>query len=800
MAATKPATTTATTAPTTAKMMTAEEADKFSTFSAFQSLLDPRLLRALAHQGFSHPTPIQQHAIPLALAGNDILARARTGSGKTLAYALPVLHRILGAKRALPPSDPGRRATRALFLVPTRELAEQVTATLTTLLQLSSDTRSSSNNNSSSGSAANGDDDVLVVNLARDASASVHRLLLADRPDAVVSTPSRALKFLSASSSSSSSTGSATLNLSSLESLVIDEADIILSYGHDADLRALLASPTLSRTFQSFLMSATMTKDVSILKGLVMRKPVVLNLPDNQPAREGGAAVANPLSQFYVYLSEVDKFLLLYVILKLRLIRGKAIIFVNDTERCYRVKLFLEQFGLRACALNRELPINSRYHIVQEFNKGVYDYIIATDEPQRQFEQSEEAADAEERKEGEEEVEDEDAEEEEEQPAKDDDAAGKKRKRSEKEDADQQSKKKTKASKEDADKDEDEVGTDENIWESGDDDDDEEEAEAEADTSKSTKKQKQKQKKKNKRNAKGNANGNSNEYGVSRGIDFINVACVINFDLPTSHTAYTHRIGRTARAGKTGTALSFVVPRASWEKAHDAENTGTDSHWRAVGSASARGDERVWKRILRRERRAAGGPDSVGPAGGGENAAAGPKEWSYDQSQVDGFRYRMEDALRSVTKGGIREARVKELKEEILNSEKLKAYFEDNPRDLAYLRHDKALHPTRVQPHLKHIPSYLMPKLARDSGAGGGSSSTTGRASGVLRDDKGRNLGFVGFSKDAKKSTRRGGGSGGGERGGGRGGRGGGRGGRGSGGPGTGGKKTKKADPLKKFK
>jgi ATP-dependent RNA helicase DDX56/DBP9 len=67
-------------------------------------------------------------------------------------------------------------------------------------------------------------------------------------------------------------------------------------------------------------------------------------------------------------------------VLKLRLIRGKCILFVNDVERCYRLKLFLEQFMIKSCVLNSELPLNSRYHVVQEFNKGVYDYIIATDE------------------------------------------------------------------------------------------------------------------------------------------------------------------------------------------------------------------------------------------------------------------------------------------------------------------------------------------------------------------------------------------------------------------------------------
>ena len=84
------------------------------------------------------------------------------------------------------------------------------------------------------------------------------------------------------------------------------------------------------------------------------------------------------------------------MILKLKLVKGKCILFVNDVDRCYRLKLFLEQFSIKSCVLNSELPLNSRYvakfhvitlcrhnlryHVVQEFNKGVYDYIIASDE------------------------------------------------------------------------------------------------------------------------------------------------------------------------------------------------------------------------------------------------------------------------------------------------------------------------------------------------------------------------------------------------------------------------------------
>ena len=69
-----------------------------------------------------------------------------------------------------------------------------------------------------------------------------------------------------------------------------------------------------------------------------------------------------------------------YVIFKLQLVKGKCIIFVGDVDRCYRVKLFFEQFGIRSCILNSELPVNSRLHVVEEFNRNVYDIIIASDE------------------------------------------------------------------------------------------------------------------------------------------------------------------------------------------------------------------------------------------------------------------------------------------------------------------------------------------------------------------------------------------------------------------------------------
>ena len=133
-----------------------------------------------------------------------------------------------------------------------------------------------------------------------------------------------------------------------------------------------------------------------------------------------------------------------------------------------------------------------------------------------------------------------------------------------------------------------------------------------------------------------------NEYGVARGVDFLDVACVLNFDLPTSARAYTHRVGRTARAGRSGTALSFVLPLSEF-----------GNHKAVGGVPSTRHDEEVWERITRAQQ-------------------GRVREYVFDKRQVDAFRYRMEDALRAVTRYAVREARLKEIKQELLTSDKLK--------------------------------------------------------------------------------------------------------------------------------
>lgn len=314
--------------------------------------------------------------------------------------------------------------------------------------------------------------------------------------------------------------------------------------------------------------------------------------------------------------------------------KGKVIIFVGDVDRCYRVKLFLEQFGIKSCVLNSELPINSRLHVVEEFNKGVYDIIIAAD---------------------------------------DQEVMGVAK-----------SSKKSREVTDDAE-DKEEVGSSED------------EEEIEESSGKKARPEKRRK-----------MTGKEKDYGISRGIDFQNVACVLNFDLPTTSKSYTHRIGRTGRAGKAGMALSFVIPADQYGK------------HRPTSVASAKHDETRLAKIVKRQGKL------------GHEV----KPYHFEMSQVDAFRYRMTDALRAVTRLAVQEARAREIRQELIKSEKLKRHFEDNPEELRQLRHDGELRAARVQPHLKHVPDYLMPAKGRK---------------GISKED----VGYVGFSKTNENRIRK---------------------------------------------
>merc|ERR1712141_551778 len=151
------------------------------------------------------------------------------------------------------------------------------------------------------------------------------------------------------------------------------------------------------------------------------------------------------------------------------------------------------------------------------------------------------------------------------------------------------------------------------------------------------------------------------ESGASRGIDFQFVSNVINFDFPRDVDSYIHRVGRTARGTAKGTALSLTSMK-EMERVTMVEDVLKLS--RSSGTALNEN--------------------------GREEDHSVFKPYRFRMEELDGFRYRAVDAWRAVTKIAIREARLKEIKAEMLNSVKLKTHLADNPRDVQILRHDKA--------------------------------------------------------------------------------------------------------------
>lgn len=157
--------------------------------------------------GWQTPTLIQERAIPLLLEGKDVLVRARTGSGKTAAFAIPVIQKILNNKHTVT-----HQQVKALILAPSKELCHQICSVIKDLtIKCSREVR--------------------CVDVAPQVDLSVQRPLLVEKPDIVVGTPARTLQHIKAGN----------LNLKeSLEMLVIDEADLVFSFGYEAELKQLM--------------------------------------------------------------------------------------------------------------------------------------------------------------------------------------------------------------------------------------------------------------------------------------------------------------------------------------------------------------------------------------------------------------------------------------------------------------------------------------------------------------------------------------------------------------------------------
>ena len=201
--------------------------------------LSPTLLRALADQGFDTPTPVQAQAIALVLAGRDVLVSAETGSGKTLAFCLPVLQAL--AENQLPPAGRQRRV-RALILVPTRELAVQIGDVARLLARHEAQA-------------------VKVTVVFGGVSINPQMMGLRGGADIVVATPGRLLDLIEHNA----------LELSAVQTLVLDEADRLLDLGFEQELERILALLPAKR--HNLFFSATLPPTVQALAAGLLKAP-----------------------------------------------------------------------------------------------------------------------------------------------------------------------------------------------------------------------------------------------------------------------------------------------------------------------------------------------------------------------------------------------------------------------------------------------------------------------------------------------------------------------------------------------
>jgi ATP-dependent RNA helicase RhlE len=296
----------------------------------FSSLkLHPDLLKGIKELGFTRPTPIQEAAIPPALAGRDVLACAMTGSGKTAAFLLPILHKLIGRPRGM---------TRALVLTPTRELAAQILEDLNDL----------SVHTPITGAAIFGG-----VGMGPQEHA------FRSGVDVLVATPGRLLDHFRMPYA----------KLAGVEHLVLDEADRMLDMGFLPDIRRVLRH--LPHKRQTLFFSATMPAPIVTLTREMLRNPESIQL-DRKPAPAVGITQA-------VYPVPQDlKSALLVTLLKRGEMR-EALVFTRTKHRANRLADYLARHGIKAERIHGNRSQPQRTEALAGFKSGKYRVLVATD-------------------------------------------------------------------------------------------------------------------------------------------------------------------------------------------------------------------------------------------------------------------------------------------------------------------------------------------------------------------------------------------------------------------------------------
>jgi ATP-dependent RNA helicase RhlE len=290
--------------------------------------LDSRLNAGIHHAGYLEATPIQEAAIPLALAGRDLIGTAQTGTGKTAAFVLPILHKLL--------TGSGKR-TRALIITPTRELAEQIHQTIRDFSRGTN---------------------IRSVAIYGGVGAAPQIAALQRGVEIVVACPGRLLDHIQGRYA----------KLGELEILVLDEADRMLDMGFLPDIKRILKHLPSQR--QTMLFSATFPQEIEQLAAQTQRNPERVAIGLARPAH----TVAHTL---YPVPNHLKKGLLIKLLEQTH--TNSVLIFTRTKHRAQRLAKQIEGSGYKVTSLHGDRTQNQRHSALNGFKRGTYQIMVATD-------------------------------------------------------------------------------------------------------------------------------------------------------------------------------------------------------------------------------------------------------------------------------------------------------------------------------------------------------------------------------------------------------------------------------------
>ncbi|HUR89169.1 MAG TPA: DEAD/DEAH box helicase [Ramlibacter sp.] len=294
------------------------------------------LARAVAEMGYEQMTPIQAQAIPVVLTGRDVMGAAQTGTGKTAAFSLPLLQRLLKHENAS--TSPARHPVRALVLLPTRELADQVAQQVKMYAQ---------HTNLRSTVVFGGID-------IKPQTAELKRGV-----EVLIATPGRLLDHIELKN----------VVLNQVEYVVLDEADRMLDIGFLPDLQRILSFLPKQRT--TLLFSATFSPEIKRLANSYLQDPITVEVA--RPNQE-----ASTVEQHFYSVTDDDKRRALKQIVRERKL-SQAFVFVNSKLGCARLARSLEREGLKTTALHGDKSQDERLKALAAFKAGEVDLLVATD-------------------------------------------------------------------------------------------------------------------------------------------------------------------------------------------------------------------------------------------------------------------------------------------------------------------------------------------------------------------------------------------------------------------------------------